>query len=139
MWYGALADFVVVVHVAFVAFVVFGGLLVLGRPRLAWLHVPAAAWGVMIEFAGWVCPLTPLEKALRLRGGEAGYTGSFIDHYLLPLLYPAGLTRGVQLLLGTLVLVLNLAVYCLLLARRRSAATGLAPSSTRSYRTRDQN
>jgi hypothetical protein len=118
--YGALADLVVVVHLAFVAFVVFGGLLVLRRPRLAWLHLPAAVWGVMIEFAGWMCPLTPLENAFRERGGEAGYSGGFVEHYLLPALYPSGLTRGVQLMLGSLVLALNLAVYGAILARRRS-------------------
>lgn len=123
MRYRALADFVVVIHVAFVAFVVFGGLLVLRHPRLAWLHLPAAAWGVMIEFAGWVCPLTPLENAFRMRGGEAGYSGGFIEHYLLPVLYPVGLTRGIQLVLGGIVLALNLAVYGLLLARRRAVTT----------------
>ncbi len=123
MWYRALADSVVVIHVAFVAFVVFGGLLALRRPRLAWLHLPAAVWGVMIEFAGWVCPLTPLENALRMRGGEAGYSGGFIEHYLLTVLYPADLTRGIQLVLGSIVLALNLAVYGLLLARRRAVTT----------------
>ena len=123
MWYRALADFVVVVHIAFVAFVVLGGLLVLRQPRLAWLHLPAAAWGVMIEFAGWTCPLTPLENAFRQRGGEAGYSRGFIEHYLLPILYPAGLTRGIQLALGAAVLTINLAVYGLLLARRRGLTT----------------
>lgn len=123
MRYRALADFVAVVHIAFVAFVVFGGLLVLRHPRLTWLHLPAAAWGVMIELAGWVCPLTPLENAFRMRGGEAGYSGGFIEHYLLPVLYPVGLTRGIQLVLGGIVLALNLAVYGLLLARRRAVTT----------------
>jgi len=123
MWYGSLADLVVVVHAAFVAFVVFGGLLVLRNPRLAWLHVPAAVWGVLIEFAGWVCPLTPLENALRLRGGEAGYGGGFIEHYLLPVLYPGGLTRGIQIVLGGLALALNLAVYTVIFARRRRMTT----------------
>ena len=118
--YRALADLVVVAHLAFVAFVVLGGLLVLRRPRLAWLHLPAAVWGVMIEFAGWMCPLTPLENAFRARGGEAGYSGGFVEHYLLPVLYPSGLTRGVQLVLGSIVLALNLAVYGALLARRRT-------------------
>ena len=120
MWYRALADFVVVVHIAFVAFVVAGGLLVLRRPRLAWLHLPAAVWGVLIEFAGWICPLTPLENAFRARGGEAGYSGGFVEHYLLPVLYPGGLTRGVQIGLGSIVLALNLAVYGALLSRRRA-------------------
>lgn len=119
MWYGALADFVVLVHIAFVAFVVFGGFLVLRHTSVAWLHLPAAVWGVVIEFTGGVCPLTPLENMLRLRGGEAGYAGGFIDHYLIPLLYPAGLTRGTQFMLGSLVLALNLAVYGLFLVRRR--------------------
>ena len=123
MWYGALADLVVVVHLAFVAFVVLGGLLVLRHPRIAWLHVPAAVWGVLIEFTGGVCPLTPLENALRQRGGELGYSGGFIDHYLIPLLYPSGLTRNAQIVLGSLALVLNLAVYAVLLARRRSRVT----------------
>ena len=123
MWYRVLANVVVVVHIAFVLFVVFGGLLVLRNPRLAWLHLPAAAWGVMIEFAGWTCPLTPLENEFRLRGGEAGYSGGFIEHYLLPILYPTGLTRGAQFVLGSLVLVLNLALYALLLARRRRPIT----------------
>jgi hypothetical protein len=118
--YRALADLVVVVHLAFVAFVVGGGLLVLRRPRIAWLHLPAAVWGVMIEFAGWTCPLTPLENALRLSGGEAAYSGGFVEHYLLPVLYPSGLTRGVQLVLGSIVLALNLAVYGALIARRRA-------------------
>lgn len=122
MWYGALADFVVVIHLAFVAFVVLGGFLVLRHPTLAWLHLPAAVWGVLIEFAGWSCPLTPLENAFRMRGGDAGYSGGFIDHYLLPILYPGGLTRGVQIMLGSVVLMLNVAVYGLLLARGRGRA-----------------
>lgn len=119
MLYGALADLVVLIHLAFVAFVVLGGLLVLSRPMLAWLHAPAAAWGVLIEFAGWICPLTPLENALRVRGGEAGYSGGFIEHYLLPVLYPSGLTRGTQLLLGSLALGLNVVIYALVISRAR--------------------
>lgn len=123
MIYGALADFVVVVHAAFVLFVVFGGLLVLRRPRLAWLHVPAAVWGVLIEFRGWICPLTPLENALRARGGEAGYSGGFVEHYLLPALYPTGLTRSLQLVLGLVVLGINLAIYAMVIARSRNRVT----------------
>lgn len=119
MIYRALADFVVIVHAAFVVFVVFGWLLVYRSPRLAWLHVPAAVWGVLIEFAGWTCPLTPLENGLRTRGGNAAYSGGFIEHYVLPLVYPAGLTRNVQLVLGTLALALNIAGYAVLIARRR--------------------
>lgn len=118
MLYRILADIVVGVHALFVAFVVVGGLLTLRWPWLAAVHLPAAAWGALIEFQGWVCPLTPLEKSLRAAAGEAGYQGGFIEHYLLPVLYPAGLTRGVQLVLGTLVLVVNLVIYGVLLRRR---------------------
>jgi len=111
MIYRWLADLVLLAHLAFVAFVVLGGLLVLRWPRLAWAHLPAAAWGVLIEYAGWVCPLTPLEVALRRHGGEAGFTRGFIEHYATQALYPAGLTRGLQIGLGTLVLLINIIVY----------------------------
>ncbi len=117
-----LADLVLVIHLAFVAFVVLGGLLVLRWPNISWAHVPAVAWGVFIAYAGIVCPLTPLEVALRQRAGQAGYAGSFVAHYLTSLLYPEGLTRTAQIVLGTLALVLNTAVYCLVLARRRGDA-----------------
>jgi len=110
-----MADLVVVLHFAFVLFVVLGGLLVLRWPRLAYLHVPAAVWGVLIEFAGWICPLTPVEKTLREGAGGAGYEGGFIEHYILPVLYPSALTRNIQLLLGTIVLVVNLSVYAYLI------------------------
>jgi hypothetical protein len=119
MAYRILADLVVGVHALFVAFVVVGGLLALRWPWVAVLHLPAAIWGALIEFQGWICPLTPLEKSLRTAAGQAGYQGGFIEHYLLPVLYPAGLTRGVQLALGAAVIIVNLAVYGLLLARRR--------------------
>ena len=112
-----LADAVVLAHAAFVLFVVLGALLVLRRPKLAWLHVPAAAWGALIEFAGWICPLTPLEVELRRRGGEAGYAGGFIEHYVLPVLYPHGLTRGIQVALVVIVLALNAAAYALVWRR----------------------
>lgn len=108
------------VHFAFVAFVVAGGLLALRWPRVAWIHVPAAVWGILIEWAGWICPLTPLENRLRRLGGEAGYPGGFVEHYVLPVLYPSGLTREVQLTLGALVLVLNVGIYAVILRRRRS-------------------
>lgn len=116
-----LADLVVAVHFAFVLFVVLGGLLVLRWPWLAYLHVPAAVWGVLIEFAGWICPLTPLEKTLRDAAGDAGYEGGFIEHYILPVLYPSALTRTIQLLLGTIVLVLNLGIYAYLVRRKQLA------------------
>ena len=118
MLYDLFADIVVVTHALFVVFVVLGGLLVLRWPRLAWLHLPAAAWGAMIEFGGWICPLTPLEKWLRVRAGEAAYKGGFIEHYMLPILYPPGLTREIQIVLGLIVLAINLAVYVYLLHRR---------------------
>ena len=110
MPYRILADLVVGVHALFVVFVVAGGLLVLRRPWVAAAHLPAAVWGALIEFSGWICPLTPLEKSLRAAAGQAGYEGGFIEHYLLPVLYPAGLTRGVQLVLGAAVIAVNLAV-----------------------------
>ncbi len=106
-----LADAVLVLHLAFIAFVVLGGFVVLRRPRLAWLHLPAAAWGAATEFLGIICPLTPLENRLRAQGGEAGYGGGFIEHYLTALIYPGWLTREVQSLLGALVIAINVAVY----------------------------
>ena len=123
MIYRVLADLVLVVHLCFVLFVVLGGLAVLRWPRLALLHVPAAVWGILIEYSGWICPLTPLENSLRMKGGEAGYSGGFIQHYIQPTLYPAGLTRPTQLVLGSIVLVLNVAAYAILLSRSRSRST----------------
>jgi hypothetical protein len=125
-----MADLVVVIHLAFVLFVVFGGLLALRWPRIAYLHVPAAIWGALIEFTGWICPLTPLENALRARAGQAGYRGDFVEHYILPTLYPTALTRNIQLLLGALVLLLNLAIYAYVL--RRSAGNRTASTRVRS-------
>jgi uncharacterized protein DUF2784 len=115
-----LADLVVAIHIAFVLFVVLGGLLVLRWRRLAYVHVPAAVWGAWIEFTGRICPLTPLENSLRARAGQAGYSGGFIEHYLLPLLYPSALTRTIQLVLGALVVVINLGIYGYLIGSRRS-------------------
>ncbi|CAN5703013.1 DUF2784 domain-containing protein [soil metagenome] len=124
MLYRFLADSVLVVHFGFVIFVLLGCLLVLRRRRVAWLHVPAAAWGVIVQMTGWRCPLTPLENELRQRGGQAGYSGGFVEHYLLSLLYPAGLTREIQIAIGTFVLMMILTVYgTLLLASVRSAST----------------
>jgi hypothetical protein len=115
----ALADAVLVLHFGFVLFVVFGGLLVLRWPRVVWAHIPAAVWGVAIEFGGWICPLTPLENALRAEAGEATYHGDFIARYLLPVLYPEGLTRTSQIVLGLVALVLNVAIYAGVLRRWR--------------------
>lgn len=119
MLYRYLADLLVLIHFAFVLFVVLGGLLALRWPRAAWFHLPAALWGAGIEFAAGICPLTPLENHLRRLGGEAGYTGGFVEHYVLPVLYPAGLTHDVQLVLGTFVVVFNVVVYALVWRRRR--------------------
>ena len=118
MLYRLLADAVAVVHCAFVVFVVAGGLLALRWPRVLWVHAPAAVWGALIEFAGWICPLTPLENELRRRGGEAGYAGGFIERYLLPVIYPAQLTRTTPMVLGALVLAVNVAVYAVVIRRR---------------------
>lgn len=122
MSYRIAADAVLLLHLAFILFVVLGGLLVLKWPRLAWLHLPAVAWGATVEFLHLICPLTLLENRLRLAAGEQGYSGGFIEHYLLPLIYPAGLTPAIQIWLGALVLLLNLLPYGLLarrLMRRR--------------------
>jgi hypothetical protein len=115
--YRGLADLVLVVHLAFVLFVVLGGLLALRWPRVAWVHVPVALYGATIEFVGFICPLTPLEIWLRRRGGEAGYEGGFIEHYIMAALYPTGLTREIQLALGVGVLLLNAIVYTIVLKR----------------------
>ena len=124
--YGVLADATVLLHLTFVLFVVLGGLAVLRWPRMAWLHLPAAAWGVLIEFAGWICPLTPLENWFRRRAGQSGYEGGFIEHYVTALLYPAGLSRTTQWILGGLALAVNVAIYTIVLRRRPAAR---APST----------
>jgi hypothetical protein len=102
-----------------VVFVVLGGFLVLRWRWIALLHVPAAIWGILIEYAGWMCPLTPLENFFRQRGGEPGYGGSFIEHYILPVLYPGALTRTTQIVLGSLALLVNLIAYGVVLAKRK--------------------
>jgi len=119
MPYELAADGVLVLHGAYVVFALLGGLLVRRRPWIAWLHLPAAAWAVAVAWGGWFCPLTPLENHFRRLAGAAGYEGSFLAHYLLPLLYPEGLTRPVQIGLGTLALLINLACYAGVARRRR--------------------
>ena len=115
------ADFVVLLHFAFILFVVIGGMVVLRWPRFMWLHIPAVAWGAFIELAGRVCPLTPLENGLRIAAGQAGYSGGFIEEYLIPVVYPEGLTRWFQISLGVGVVAINLVFYGLLVARRLRA------------------
>ena len=120
MTYRVLGDLVVLAHVGFVGFVILGGLLVPRRPRIAVAHMAAVAWAVFVELAGLACPLTPLENWLRERAGETPYPGDFVDHYVLLLLYPDGLTREAQIVLGAGALVLNLLVYAYVLRRRRN-------------------
>lgn len=132
MSFRLLADGVVVLHLLFIGFVIFGGLLVLRWPRLALAHVPAACWGALIELSGWICPLTPLENSLRQAAGDAGYGGGFIEHYLLPIIYPAELTRGLQLVLAAGVIIVNLGVYGWLLYRRRRSRSAAGKTGSRS-------
>lgn len=123
-WLRLAADAVVLVHLGFVVFVAAGGLLAIRWPAVGWLHVPAVLWGIYIELSGAVCPLTPLENELRLAGGGAAYTGGFIDRYIVPLIYPPGLSRGLQLALGAAVLALNGLLYGALAWRWRKGRRG---------------
>lgn len=118
------ADALVVVHLAFVVFVVVGGFLVWRWPRLVWIHLPAALWGGLIEFSGWICPLTPLENRLRQMAGDSGFEGGFIEHYIIPVVYPPGLTRGLQLAIGATVVLVNAATYTIYLTRKRMSTDG---------------
>ena len=115
--YRLLANAVVAIHALFILFVVLGGFLAWRWRWVAALHIPCALWGVLIEYRGWICPLTPLENTLRARAGQQGYGGGFVEHYVLPTIYPTGLTARVQLALGTLVLVINVFAYALLIRR----------------------
>jgi uncharacterized protein DUF2784 len=114
-----LADAVVVFHVLFIAFAVSGGVLVLRWRRLVWLHLPAVAWATLVEVMSWPCPLTPLENFFRRRGGDAGYTGGFVEHYIMPVLYPDGLTDRIQLVIGCFVFTVNVLAYAIVIARWR--------------------
>ena len=118
MHYRLLADLVLLLHAAFVVFVLLGGLFALRWPRAAWVHLPVVAWGAGIEFFGGICPLTPLENHWRRMAGEQGYAGGFVEHYVVGVLYPDGLTRDIQVALGLLVLVVNAAVYYAVWRRR---------------------
>lgn len=115
----ALADLVLVIHALFIVFVVCGGLLMLRWPGVAWLHLPAVVWAVLLEGLGWLCPLTPLEQGLRQAAGATGYSGSFIEHYLVQFIYPAGLTREIQLYLAAVVIILNVVIYTLVFRYRQ--------------------
>lgn len=122
MPYRLAADLLVLVHFGFILFVCLGGLLVLRRPRLAWLHLPAVLWGAFVEFSGWICPLTPWEWRLRGLAGEAGYAGGFVEHYLIPLIYPPGLTASAQWVLGGWVVLVNGLVYAVVWRRLRRSS-----------------
>lgn len=125
MFYKLAADAVVLLHLGFVLFVVTGGLLVFRWRWMALLHLPAVIWAVLLEFNGWLCPLTPLELSLRAAGGQAGYGGGFVEHYILPALYPAELDTTLQIALGSFVIVINIALYGWLLWRLKSRDTNL--------------
>ena len=111
MPYRLLADATALLHLAFILFVVLGALLVVRWPKLMWIHLPAAVWGVLIELAGWYCPLTHVENYFLHRAGEAGYRGGFVSHYIFSMIYPSGLTRGLEIGIGVLVLIVNTALY----------------------------
>lgn len=118
MFFPLLADLVLILHLAFVAFAAFGGLLVLRWPKILWLHLLALLWGVVVQWADWICPLTPLENAMRLRGGEAAYAGGFIERYVSQILYPENLTLELRYLLGIILIAVNVAVYAYVIATR---------------------
>ena len=111
MVFQLLADVVVIFHLAFVAFALFGGLLIMKWRRVAWIHVPSVVWAVFIEFTGMICPLTPLENFLRRKSGATGYESGFVEHYIIPILYPESLENSVQIILGILVIVVNADIY----------------------------
>lgn len=119
MIYRIAADLVVLIHFVFIVFVVAGGFLVIRWQKVSLLHIPAVVWGVLIEFTGWICPLTPFENTLRWTGGEAGFSGGFIEKYIVSLIYPDELTRGIQILLGLTVIIINVSIYGYLLWQRK--------------------
>lgn len=122
MAYRLFADIVVILHLAFILFVILGGLPAIRWRKIIWIHIPAALWGALIELIGWICPLTPLENWLRLKGGVSGYPDGFVEHYILPIIYPVGLTREVQVSLGTLVIIVNLLIYSVIFVKYRSGS-----------------
>jgi hypothetical protein len=119
MNYSVAADALVIAHLVFIVFVMLGGLLLLKWRWLIYLHLPAVAWGILVELQGWLCPLTPLEQHFRTLAGETGYSGGFVQHYLLPIIYPAGLTREVQFLLAISVITINLVIYAVIYVKYR--------------------
>lgn len=124
MFYHILADLVVIVHLLFIIFALFGGLLLLLRNYLVFLHIPAAIWAALISFKGWLCPLTPLENHLRSAAGSEGYTVGFVEHYLIPVIYPVGLTPTIQILFGIIVVIANLGIYAFVYYKRITKRSG---------------
>ena len=116
------AEGIVVVHLIFILFVILGGLALFKWPWMIWVHVPAAVWGGLVELVGAPCPLTPLENHLRQAGNADAYSGGFIDHYIMPIVYPPGLTRQTQVVLGVLILAVNFAIYFKFFTRKSKAA-----------------
>jgi hypothetical protein len=125
---GLAADIIVIVHLGFILFVALGGILVIKWHKMAPLHLPCALWGVLIALGGWICPLTPLEMHFRQLAGLAGYDGGFIDHYIMPIVYPDGLTRRMQIVFGVAILAVNLFVYARVLVNRTKEGNGRTSS-----------
>ena len=123
MFFRALADIVVAIHLAFIAFVVLGGLLAFRWRWVPWLQLPLASWGAIVELRGWICPLTPFENWLRQHAGEAGYSGGFVEHYLIPIVYPTWLTPRTQVSMAVIVCVANAVIYSLIWFSRRQPGT----------------
>jgi len=117
------ANLILLLHLAFICLVAVGGLIAMRFPRFAFIHIPAAIWGFLVEALGWYCPLTELETTLLLRAGETGYESGFLEHYLMALIYPADLTRQTQIFLATAILAVNVGLYGLMLYRRRQGGT----------------
>jgi hypothetical protein len=124
MFYNALAEGILVLHAAFIIFVLLGGLLALRWRMLPWLHLPAVLWVILIELNGWICPLTPLENRFREAAGTRGYSGGFVEHYLLQFVYPPGLTPALQALFATVVAGVNITIYGLLWRLHRHTTRG---------------
>ena len=120
MHYRILADLVVLIHFAFIIFAVLGGILTYWWKKALWLHIPVVLWAGWIEFTGGICPLTPLENWLRSRGEQAAYAIDFVGKYILPLVYPEGLTRGIQLVLGAIVVLVNILIYVCIFKIRKT-------------------
>ncbi|MCD6353041.1 MAG: DUF2784 domain-containing protein [Proteobacteria bacterium] len=119
MWFRFLADILAVFHFSFIIFAVLGCFLSIWWRRIIWFHIPAVVLAALIEFTGWICPLTPLENLLRIKGGEAGYPGGFVKHYIFAIVYPPGLTREIQVALGVFVVAINLLIYCYIFIARK--------------------